>query len=715
MYNQNQLTSLYNQQAMLQQEPNYSQQINLPRTIQIQDPQLFTGLFWFGRWTLQQLISDPYFYPTWNVLSENNFENQAYAKVVDRMCSMAIAANCNQSQMYDAVLIPVLEMDAAVRWFNVGNQAQQILPPEYLDRVMYYKQQADNLLASLQPRNSFPQQQQSNGWAAQNRAQPQSFGRMQTAGFNQVQRTSGTNKSGFFADASAPVPSSVNAAGIRTTTSALEKTTTPVKQQPTPVDNSWGSRSAVSDSQPTSGMWQGKSSQELAATTQVTRGINPLDDMLPQQEWKVDDVVVPQIDKPRTGDSTMTHAVNVSTATAIAGMVIPVSEISCPVLRSVASERFGEFLPEGVLVTGRNGENNVLMVPNGQTDIQAEIEANKFEYSLAYDSDEKVLVDYIWADYDVEKILGKTVAIDNGDNKMDYHKHTLSGPVNATNAKHHVEYANIVTPTTKVSEVGLITKHGKVIDSSKTGYSNGTDLNLHAASIKVQSSSVDKSSETYDKLVVPFVVSKDFDLEILTKLFDASAQDFEVYSSLLDELPRDMQLYVSYRVLSDAQIALDHQLRADIEVSEFDDIGDMEQYLRDNRGATMADKWAELLTSIMRNNIRTVPDTMRIAALEALGDSIPKNTDNLVLLERESYRLNLPYTLSELNIVATDDKLFYVQDASHAKLHTVMSEVFARLVKTNISSFELHLADGSVYRICKLVSVAKTYTFSKIA
>ena len=716
--NQNALTELQNGQACLNNEPNYQQQIQLPNSIQVSNAEMFTALYWMGRWTLECAVqNEQYFIPSWNALSENNFENQSYARLVGRMCDAVNSQNIQQSQVRDAVVVPMLEMDVAIRWCNVPQQAEQILPTDYQNRAMKWKRDAEQLLQSSkqggfgnqQRSNGFGNQQQSNGFG--NQQQSSGWGNQRQGGFSQQKQISGTNKSGFFSGTQ-QAPSSTNSAGIRTTFSAGEAA---ASNLPTEAEqDKFTPRTSSSG-------WGGKSTQDIAEETQVTKGVNPLEDMLPQHEqWKVDDVVIPGSDAPiangNLGDNTMTHSVSVSNALSSNNNGLSIDQIGCPVLLQLASECYGEFLPEGMSITGKDQENNVLVVANGQTDIPAIIiDAPGITARLAYDSKLTVLVEYIWADYDKSQILGKTVPVAIGEKDMDYFEHTLSSPVTTTKVKHHVEYASIAVPTSKANEAGMITKHGKLIDSSKVGYTSGEAVSIAAANIRVQTSTGDKSIETYDKLVLPFVVDKDFDLEILTKMQEYAIEaDVSNYTEGLDALPRDMQLYIAYSVLSDVRYALDNILQAGINVGEFDDIGDMHQWLTDNRSDELAKKWSEVLTHILLNNVRVVPETMRITALEALGDAIPKTTDNLVLLERETYSLALPYTLSELNITAKDDSLFFVQDASHAKLHDVMKEVFTRLVKTNISDFQLRLADGCVYRICKLATVAKTYTFSKV-
>jgi hypothetical protein len=726
MWNNNQqaLTELNNGQFVLQNEPNYQQQINLPRSVQVANTEVFTALYWMGRWSLQCIVQqEPYFTPSWNALSEGNFENQSYARLVGRMCDAVLSQNIQQSQVHDAVVMPMLEMDVAVRWCDVPQQAQQILSHDYQQRAMKWKQDAERLLQSTQQQgggfgqqnqqpqsNGFNQQQQgqqSQGWGGQSRPQQSQggFSPRATTNFNQ-QAPSGTNKSGFFGEQK-QAPSSRNAAGIRTTTSAVEKSLTPITD--TPVEtNTFSSRA--------SGGWGGKSTQESDKAMSTAPKFNPLEDMLPQSEqWKIDDVIIPGSDTPVEEGNLMTHSVSVAGALTAGSNGISVDEIGCPVLREIAKLRYGNYLPLGMQITGRNNENNILVVANGQTDIPVRINNDDdFKSKLGYDNDVTVLMDYIMADYDNETITGKTVPVKKEGIDMEYFEHTLNGPVSATNVKHHVEYASIVTPTTKVNESGLITKHGKQIDSSKVAYTSSEAANVVAANIKVQTSKADKSIETFNKVVVPFVTGKDFSLVTLVDMFETAPTDFAKYHTSLESLPRDMQLYVSYSILSDVRFALANVLQVGINVGEFDDIADMHTWLIENRSNELADKWLEVLSHIMRNNIRIVPDTMRVMALECLGDSIPKDTDHLVLLERETYSLTLPYTLSELNITAANEKLFFVQDASHAKLHNVMAEVFTRLVKTNISDFQLRLADGCVYRICKLATVAKTYTFSKL-
>jgi len=726
--NQQQFTQLMNQQAALQQEPNYSQPINPPSTVQVNDPTLFTGLYWMGRWVLQNVVIDePYFIPTWNTLSANNFENQDYARCVARMCDAVRQRGVNPNAYQNEVVLPIFEMDAAVRWCSNVQLAEQILPPEYQQRAMEWKGQAEQLVASSQPTNTFAQasgnfgnQRPAFGQPAQTNAWQQQRGGFQQpaqSGWgSQNRQVSGTNRSGFFSD-SQPQVSSRNAAGIRTTTTAFEQHSSPKPKQESTTD--WKARGAV-DKKPMNAdkVWGARSSQ--SQTDEVTTEIeSDLDALLPQHEFKSTGKDV-NFDTPikgpqTTGTTDMSHEVNVTSAIAQDDARTSTDAIKCPVLNSVVRAIYGQYLPKAAVVTGKDNQCNVLVLPHGQTDIPVVKLENTDKAKMGYD-DGTILVDYIWADYSDESIVSKTVPVKQGEANMDYLKHTLNGPVAPVHPKHVVQCASLTAPASKVADEGMVTKHtGKTIDESRATYSTADTKEFAVASIRAQTQgSVDKSIETYDKLVTPFVVAEDFDRQVFADMESLDSDGFDEYVEKLGSLPRAMQLYVSAQLLSDVRYALDAQLDAELDISEFDDIGDVTDYLAENRSAKLAALWKDILTRIMHNNIRLVSDEMRNEAIAALGDSAPKTTDNLVLLERERYILALPYTLAELNITATSDEMFYIQDTSHAQLHESVQAIFSRLVKTGVSDFSLRLADGVVYRICKLEQVAKTYTFTKV-
>ena len=715
MFNQNQniYTEIGNPQSALQQEPNYGQPINLPSSVQINNPELFTGLYWMGRWTLQNLVQgDPYFTPSWNILGSNNFENQDYAKCVARMCDALQRRNTNDLQ--NDIVMPLLEMDAAVRWCDNPQVAEQVLPPQYQKRALDWKARADQLMAQSNVGGGFPQQggfgRQSNGFnqpAQQNVWQQQRSGGFQapSKSWGGQQQVSGTNKSGFFNDnAQAPV-SSRNAAGIRTTTSALAQHSAPKAQQSVASDE-WKPRSAAATG------WNSASIDE----TQKTVGENPLDALLPQKssgEWPVQTNTPEQTN---TGTTTMPHEVKVDTPVTSNEVGLRTDGIKCPVLSPVALAVFGEFLPKVAIITGKGNADNVLVLPHGQTDLDVVNLNSKEDSRLGYDSG-SILVDYIWADYERQEIVSKTVPVKRGETNVDYASHTLSGPVAPVHPKHVVIAAAMTKPAEKVSDEGIVTSHrGKTIDSSRATYSTAETHEFIAASIRAQNQdSVDKSIETYDKFITPFVMVEGFDTAIFDTMHELNADGFDAYVEQLNTLPRTMQLHVSAHILKDVRFALDVTLDADLNISDFDDIGDITDYLRSNRSDKLAGLWTEELSRIMRNNIYVTPEALREDAIKALGDAIPKTTDNLVLLERSRYELTLPYTLSELNIAATDDAMFYVRDTTHADLHEAVQAIFARLTKTEISDFTLRLADGITYQIGKLATVAKTYVFSKVA
>lgn len=714
-------TDIMNQQFALNGEPDYSTQINPPTSVQVNNPQMFTGLYWMTRWVLQNVVlNDQYFIPSWNVLSANNFQNSDYARLIARACQQGQVRNVQMNRMQDDLVLPMLEMDAAIRWNDNVQFAQQYLPPQQQQRAQEWFQRAQAISAP----------QQTAGWGGQSQggfAQQQTFGQQnawqqkrgtygaqnQSGWPAQSQHVSGTNRSGFFNDGK-QAPTSRNQAGIRTLNAALEQTTSDTPDVPVEQD-SWGSRSSVAaESQPSG--WGGKSSQELAAETQKTAGTSPLDDILPQNEWKVDSDDESQLNalESELGSSTMSHEVNIADALNTNATSGPAtSEIGCPVLRSVAQSIYGDTLPMASIVTGPH--NNILAQPHGQTDLPVESLAgeNAMAERLGY-GPEFVLVDYIYADYELEKLVFKIVPIKGGDADMDYMKHILSGPVAAANPKHHVEAASLTTPIARVADEGMVTKHGKQVDITKATYSANETAEFIAASIKAQThNSTDKSIEVYDKVVLPFVLDEEFDREVFTRMADYTSAEVTAYIDDLETLPRPMQLAISAQILKDVNFALNAKLDAEVDISDFDDIVEVYDFLKGNRSEKVAELWLTELTHILSNNIRFVPDEMRIDALAALGAEIPKKTDSIVMLERERYVLALPYTLSELNITAGGADVFLVQDTSHAQLHEAVKAIFERLVKTNISEFELRLADGLVYKVAKLIPVAKTYSFTK--
>lgn len=717
MFNQNPniYTELINSQACLQQEPNYGQQINLPSSVQINNPELFTGLYWMGRWTLQNLVqNDVYFTPSWNILSNGNFENQDYAKCVARMCDALQRRNTNDLQ--NDIVMPLLEMDAAVRWCDNPQLAEQVLPPAYQKRALDWKARADQLMAQSNVGGGFQQQ---GGFSGQgggfNRAPQQNVWQQQRSGGFQApskswggqQQISGTNKSGFFNDNNQAPVSSRNAAGIRTTTSALAQHSAPKVDKPAASDE-WKPRSAASG-------WNSQATEE----TQKTVGENPLDALLPQKssgEWPVQTNTSEQSQPTNTGTTDMPHEVKVDTLVTSNEVGLRTDGIKCPVLSPVALAVFGEFLPKVAVITGKGDANNVLVLPHGQTDLDVVNLNDAADSRLAYDSN-SLLVDYIWADYERQEIVSKTVPVKKGEVNVDYSSHILGGPVAPVHPKHVVKAAAMTTPASTVAEEGIVTNHrGKTIDASRATYSTAETHEFIAASIRAQNQdSVDKSIETFDKFITPFVMVDGFDTAIFNTMHELNADGFDTYVEQLNTLPRTMQLHVSAHILKDVRFALDVTLDAGLDVSDFDDIGDITEYLKENRSDKIAGLWAEELSRIMRNNIYVTPEALREDAIKALGDAIPKTTDNLVLLERSRYELTLPYTLSELNIAATDDAMFYVRDTTHADLHEAVQAIFARLTKTEISDFSLRLADGITYQIAKLAMVAKTYVFSKVA
>ena len=136
MFNQgNQNTQMYtqitNQQSALNSEPDYGSPITPPSSVQVDNPELFTGLYWMTRWVLQNVVlEDPYFIPSWNILSNNNFQNGDYARLVARSCQQAQQRNVAVNRMQEDLVLPMLEMDAAMRWSENVQFASQYLPPQ---------------------------------------------------------------------------------------------------------------------------------------------------------------------------------------------------------------------------------------------------------------------------------------------------------------------------------------------------------------------------------------------------------------------------------------------------------------------------------------------------------------------------------------------------------------------------------------------------------
>ncbi len=744
MFNQgNQNTQMYtqitNQQSALNSEPDYGSPITPPSSVQVDNPELFTGLYWMTRWVLQNVVlEDPYFIPSWNILSNNNFQNGDYARLVARSCQQAQQRNVAVNRMQEDLVLPMLEMDAAMRWSENVQFASQYLPPQMQQRAQEWAQRAQQLIGGGNNfgasrgfqqgggfgnsggwGNSQPQQssfgQQGNAW--QQKRAAYSGNQSGSTWGQQQQHVSGTNRSGFFSNDRKAAPT-VNQAGIRTLNTALERSTVIGKGDvEEKSDTDWSPRGATNQS----GGWTGKSTQQLAAETQKTVGKSPLEELLPQDEWKVsnqqDESPLDVLDTAnnKSGSSAMSHDVNITDALTSSTNVGPaVSDIGCPVLRAMAEGVYGERLPMASILTGQH--NSILVQPHGQTELPVESLSgeNALAEKLAYGGS-TILVDYIYADYELEKLVSKIAPITEGDADMDYMKHILHGPVTPANPKHHVQAANLAKPIQRVADEGMVTKHGVTVDVTKATYSSLETSEYVAASIKAQTyTDTDKSIEVYDKVVVPFVVPEDFDRTVFSRMVAHTSENLTAYIDELETLPRPMQLAVSVNILKDVNFTLKAKLDAEMQIEDFDDVVEVYDYLKANRSEKLAAMWLSELSYIMANNIRVVPDSVREDALKALGDGIPKKTDSLVLLERERYTLTLPYTLAELNITAKSDDMFYVQDTAHAELYEAVLAIFERLVKTNISNFQLRLADGVVYNVAKLVPVAKTYTFTKV-
>lgn len=92
--------------------------------------------------------------------------------------------------------------------------------------------------------------------------------------------------------------------------------------------------------------------------------------------------------------------------------LIAVELIQCPVLMPVAKAVYGECLPKGASITGKGNAQNVLVLPYGQRDFDA-VKLNDLMDVEEEGDPTKILVEYIWADYDRQEIVSKIVALDN--------------------------------------------------------------------------------------------------------------------------------------------------------------------------------------------------------------------------------------------------------------------------------------------------------------
>lgn len=726
MFNQSQNADIYreahNTQFALQQQPNYGQPINLPRSVQIRNAELFTAIYWMARWTLQNMVqNNPYYNPSWNSYCQSNFENQDYARFVNRIADTIIASNAPQNcDLTNEFVVPFIEMDCALCWFDNVAYAKQLLTPELQGHASHWKAEADKVNPQQQQQNAWgqqqPQQQSSWGQPQQQQTSPgwQRFGgggqQQQQSSWGQPQQQQQRGQSsGFFTNDVGSSATATNAAGIRTTTSALERSTTsgPIpKEEPQPT---FASRSATSvDS--AQGTWGGKSTQQHAKETEV----NPLDALLPSaSEWKMDDMIDDVI-KPTEGD---VHVAEVVTAE-FTGLAV--ADIICPVLRVVAQQTYGEHLPKSIVQLNPNETtpNGALIVPTALNEFPVEYIGGDEERETAYDNGEFVVVDYVMADYKREVIVASTVAIEPKGKDMDYAKHLLSGTVEAINKVHKVEYAAMTDPKSEDDVAGLVTEFGAEIESANVPYTLSTDLDKINARLVAQSAEANKSYEVYGKIIVPFVVDTEFDQTIFAKMADCTADSYGDFINMLETLPRTIQLYLSNRLLELTHTVLINKFGIDIDLStfEFADIAGVSSYLTEKH-SHLVDKWTHEHGRILDTVTRLVPETMMETATEALADVealVEVDIHDIVLFEVEKYSLYLPYTLSELNISAIDASKFNVQDASHAKLHSVMHEAFKRFAKTNVDTFKLHLADGLSYEIAKLTTVAKTYSFRQI-
>lgn len=732
MFNQSQNADIYreahNTQFALPNQPNYSQQINLPRSIQVNNAQLFTAVYWMVRWTLQNMVQNSSYYnPTWNTYSNANFENVDFARFVNRIADTIIQSNAPQNcDFVTEFVVPFIEMDCALCWFDNTAYASQLLTPEMQSHATGWKAEADKMAPAQNQfgnqNSGWGQQQQQQGWGQSQQQQQspgwQRFGSAPTQqqGWGQSQQqTQRGGSSGFFTNDVGTKTSSTNQGGIRTTTAALERSTSNEPNVPSSQQPSFTSRSAIPDAQPAGG-WGSKSTQQLAKESETANPVpSPLDSLLPsngEKEWVVDsmkDDVVP---------SSMGNEVHVDEVVTGEFNGLAVSEIICPVLRVMAGEAYGTHLPCSIvqLSPSETTPNGALIVPTALNEFPVEYIGGDKERETAYNNEEFVVVDYVMADYKREVVVASTVAVETKGKDMDYAKHLLSGNVEAVNAVHKVEYAAITEPTGEADLAGLVTEFGEEIEAANVPYTISNDLSKVNARLVAQSAEANKSYEVYGKTIVPFVVDTEFDQTIFARMADCTADSFDEFENMLETLPRDIQLSMSARILDLTRLVLVNKFGTTMNVPEYADVPTVSDYLVTHH-KHLVSLWDVELSRIIDTVTRLVPEAMMDEVTPVLSDvEALSETDlhDIVMFEVENYSLYLPYTLSELNISAIDGTAFNVQDASHSKLHNVLHEAFKRFAKTNVDTFNLHLADGMSYKIAKLSTVAKTYSFRLI-
>jgi len=402
--------------AILQQQ--WTRTPGIAPSVPVHDPELFTYLWSSIQQTMATYINEPLIVPLINVMSENYFMNAKYESLVAKATD---AVNATQRQNQESVVATVVFNQAGVVMEEFIASTRQHAPIEIQNAINTYRgnyQQLGQMIhnyrtATYSQGGGFnaPQQPpaQSPGWAA---ATGQSGGfnmfpsQGHAPGGSLVTQRTYTGNTGFFGEDAKENPvNNSNATTYGGGRSYVVSGNDEVGEDlPT---------SAFGDLLPTSQHTQHtpvSNTVNYNAIEEISDMTNELDDIL---EAPGLEIIVPEIDSTEGNEGPL------------------VSDIEDAVLQATTKAAFGDRLPTGSTI--QNEEGGSIAIPTTHNPIGFTPVASVGDTelpSLAYSACEFTRADVIMADYENNRIVGKTIyqhITDPTDINMEYTDHILNG------------------------------------------------------------------------------------------------------------------------------------------------------------------------------------------------------------------------------------------------------------------------------------------------
>lgn len=683
---------VHNQQAAMGGQPDINSRIQLPGSVQVGDEQLFTNLYWTARWTLEQGVQqDPILNVVWNKMSQNNFQNNEFAKLVSVMETNFNSLNGNADPEAN-VVIPILYMSAAGDWLKYPQLAEQVMDQNKWNELQGWAQAKQRLNGPntgggfgggrSNTFGTFTGNNNTNGFGRQ----AAGFGRQVQGGMN----ANNNNKSGLFSTFVDGNTGKPQVAGGARDTFTPASTVVGVETPSTKTESAqpFGARSNT--------------------FTQVEKAINPLDEDVPTEEFDADQLLGQDAMTPQAFPCVSQPMAKPQPTMESATMTKPGQKESATLLK--ASVLNGELLRVNEFEHGGFKLNaNEHNLPRS--------EKNK----MVADAKKYDILDHVMAEGDtgIKLVTYQSAKTPEEQEQMDWSKHVLGNGLPTPERKYDINYATFSrrVDLTNDGDDGAMKTELEVLRKEATLAKLTTDADTLFEAAKVEADEVEMAVEVVGTEYKAFKVASDSpDFETLEAMAKLGHQHVGKYVELMGTLSRSIQIFVQAKFMDAVNSTFRKRFFSEATIEELADVTEAHDFIAEKypEDVEIAVRWANNLTEIMRTTVaQLAPHEPKEAERKGLPTSDEDGKD-VIIFSKVITGVYLPVTLEELRLTKSSDAGMFYLSVGTTGVYDMLSNLRKRYMTVNPGGFDVALADGYRYHVTSNCVLANTFNLERV-